>query len=104
MRYIFTCLISLLLFSTSTFSDDRSTPWLVSWPFFQNTQSPHKIIGGYGDWCVAYEGAHPGLDFGVEPEDSVLLPTDNTSYTLLTHSYPYIGSVVILGLDPSSQG
>jgi len=106
MRYIFTCIVvSLLLLSTSAFSDDRSTPWLVSWPFFQNAQSPHKIIGGYGDWCVAFEGAHPGLDFGAVPvpDDSVLLPTDNTSYTLLTHSYPDIGSVVIFGLDSTSQ-
>ena len=63
MRSIFACLILLLSLSTSTFSDNRGTPWPVSWPFFQNAQAPHSIQIGYGDWCVFSEGAHPGLNF-----------------------------------------
>jgi len=99
-----TCLATfLLILSTSAFSDDRSTPWLVSWPFFQSDTASHSINNGYGDWCSPIEGAHPGLDFGVDPDDLVLLPTDNTSYTLLTHLYPNIGYAVIFGLDSSSQ-
>lgn len=101
MRSIFACLILLLLLSSSAFSDDRDVPWLVSWPFFQNVSPPHSINGGYGDWCIKSEGAHPGLDFGAEPDSLVLLPTNDTRYTLGTYSG--LGYTMVFGLDPASQ-
>ena len=101
MRHILTCLICLLLFSTSALSNDRGTPWLISWPFFQNAQAPHSIQSGYGDWCIYMEGAHPGLDFGAILKDPVLLPTDDTRYTLGTYSG--LGYTMIFGVNSTSQ-
>ena len=64
MRNLISRLTVLLIFSsTYAISNDRDTPRLASWPFFQNAQTPHSIIGGYGDWSVIDEGPQPGLDF-----------------------------------------
>ncbi len=101
MRIIFTCLISLLLFSTPVISNDRGTPWLVSWPFFQNAQAPHSINGGYGDWCAPIEGMHPGLDFAAAVGDSVLMPTDSVRIALDLRSNA-TGYALALGSDSSS--
>ena len=75
MRSIITCLVLLPFLSASASPNNRSTPWQVSWPFFQNANVPHSLTGGYGDWCVIDEGAHTGLDFGVLPGDFVVVPT-----------------------------
>ncbi|MCD4707868.1 MAG: hypothetical protein K8S62_09030, partial [Candidatus Sabulitectum sp.] len=102
MRSIFTCLILLLMLSTSALSNDRGTPWQVSFPFFQNAQAPHSIQSGYGDWCVIGEGAHPGLDFGAIPGDSVLVPTHTPMYAIQIF-LGELGSTLVFGIDSTSQ-
>ncbi len=76
MKSIFTSLILFLILPAVAFSGNLGTPWSVSWPFFQKANVPHSLTGGYGDWCVIGEGAHPGLDFGAITGDSVLVPAD----------------------------
>jgi len=76
MRNCFVCLAAVLL-TTVVFSDDHSTPWQISFPFFKNAQAPHGVIEGYGDWCVIGEGAHSGLT-----EESVLCLSDRSVYSI----------------------
>ncbi len=102
MRSIIVCLVVSLLLSTSVFSDNRGTPWLVSWPFFQNAQAPHSIQSGYGDWCIIDEGAHPGLDFGATLGDSVVVPSDTPIYAIKIFVGP-LGCTLIFGTDSTSQ-
>ncbi len=103
MRSPFTCLtVFLLLLSTSASSNNRGTPWQVSWPFFQNADVPHSLTGGYGDWCVIDEGAHPGLDFGAITGDSVLVPADIPMYALRIFEGD-LGYTLVFGTDPTSQ-
>ena len=41
-----------------------STPSLdICWNMFNTSVSSEFSYIGYGDWCVAGEGAHPGIDF-----------------------------------------
>ena len=82
MNKVTTCLLNfLLILSASSFSHDRDIPWLVSWPFFQNAQAPHGVIEGYGDWCVASEGLHPGIDlYSGSVMDSLLNPFDQINH------------------------
>jgi hypothetical protein len=48
----------------------------LSFPFFQSGQSTGispALMVGYGDWCVASEGLHPGIDlYSGSVMDSVL--------------------------------
>ncbi len=101
MRSIFICLILLLFLSASASSNNRGTPWQVSWPFFQNANVPHSLTGGYGDWCVIDEGAHPGLDFGAIPGDSVLVPSDMTRHNLAI--FAGLGYTLVFGTDSNDQ-
>ena len=97
--FIFICILSIV---TVAITDDRDTPWLLSWPFFKNVPAPHKIIGGYGDWCVKVEGLHPGLDFAASHGDSVLLPTDSTRIVRACYFNQYSGYALAIGYDSSS--
>lgn len=96
----FTC-IFLLSIVIVIVADDRDTPWSLSWPFFSNAPVPHKIIGGYGDWCDPAEGLHPGLDFAAADSDSVLVPTESVciALDLLSNATGY---ALGLGSDSSS--
>ena len=83
----------------------------LSFPFFQSGQSsgiPDELMVGYGDWCVAFEGIHPGIDFFASSEtDQVLNPFDQTMYSLGAEYEAdpnYVGYSIGIGSYGSDDG
>lgn len=95
--FMFIVLFSIVF---EAFAEERDIPWPLSWPLFQNATAPHRIIGGYGDWCIPDEGLHPGLDFTASDDDSVLLPTDSICFVIECID---IGSGYMLSLASNSS-
>ena len=56
--------MSVILYIVSLVLLVSSTPSLdISWNIFNTSETPEFSYIGYGDWCAANEGAHPGIDF-----------------------------------------
>ncbi len=83
----------------------------LSFPFFQSSQStgiPDELMVGYGDWCVAAEGLHMGIDFfAANADDQVLNPFDVTMYSIGAYYVPdddYNGCIIGIGPEGSDYG
>ena len=92
----------LMTLSTAESQGVDTEPWELSWPFFEGEAASHSIIGGYGDWCDLAEGLHPGLDFGAEISDIVLLPTDDTREVIYLGGNSEDGFCMVFGENSSS--
>ncbi len=74
-------LLCLFIFSMNASSQGTEDPWMLSWPLFENTSGPSGVLNGYGDWCVASEGLHPGIDlYSGSVMDSVLSPFNQINH------------------------
>ena len=78
--YVLAALLSLCSVAVSVQPADIP----LSFPFFQSGQSTGifpELMVGYGDWCVASEGLHPGIDlYSGSVIDSVLNPFDQINH------------------------
>ncbi len=79
-------IISLPAISPSFFLSNSPEDIPLSFPFFQSNQGtgiPDELMVGYGDWCVASEGLHMGIDLlPASNDDHVLNPFDETMYSI----------------------
>jgi hypothetical protein len=77
-------LMVVLQLSVSILLADSPGDIKISFPFFQSGQSsgiPDELMAGYGDWCVASEGLHPGIDlYSGSVMDSVLSPFNQINH------------------------
>ncbi|MCK5786524.1 MAG: hypothetical protein KAH54_08190, partial [Candidatus Sabulitectum sp.] len=104
-------LMVILQLSVSIVFADSPGNIPISFPFFQSSQStgiPDELMVGYGDWCVAFEGIHPGTDFfAASGIDQVLNPFDQTMYSLGAEYEPdpdYVGYSIGIGSYGSDDG
>ena len=105
--FLVTIVLSLASLAAGTSPDN----FPLSFPFFESGQSSgilDELMVGYGDWCVASEGLHPGIDFFASSgTDQVLNPFDQALYSLGAHynqGSDFVGCMIGIGSYGSDDG